>query len=67
MIQITVDSIEVYAMLNYIRDRTTMVDGEAIMVEPWNAVREEYIEEAKADPDIVLTLDETKAIIKALR
>lgn len=67
MIQIYVESLEVYAKLNYIRDKTTRVDGEALIEEPWEEVQEEYMAEAQADLDIVMTADEVNAILKSIK
>lgn len=61
MIQITVDSVEVYAKLNYLRDKAfDLID------QPWNEVKEDYTEEAEADKDIVLTVEEVDAIMKKM-
>lgn len=60
--QINVQNIEVYAMLNYLRDKAYNLCPE----ENWNNVREEYIKEAKQDPNIVLSVAETQAIINLL-
>lgn len=66
VIKIQVDSIETYAKLNYLRDRTTFVDGEPIEDGSWEECREIYIEEAQMDDDIVLTGDEVDAMISRL-
>lgn len=61
MIQITVDSIEVYAKLNYLRDKAF-----DLLDETWDEVKEEYMEEANADKDIVMTAEEVDAIMKKM-
>lgn len=58
MMQINVDSIEVYAKLNYLRDKAFN-----LIEEPWHEVKDEYMEEAENDKDIVMTADEVDAIM----
>ena len=53
MFPIYVESLEVYAKLNYFRDRSM-----GLIDEPWEKVSEEYVQEAAMDKDIVLTMDE---------
>ena len=63
---IYVDSVETYAKLNYLRDRTTLVDGEPLFTDPWGDCEYEYIMEANADPDMVLTGEDVDNIIAAV-
>lgn len=61
MIQIIVDSIEVYAKLNYLRDRAF-----DLLNDTWEEVKEEYMKEVDADKDIVMTVEEVDAIMKKI-
>ena len=61
MIQITVDSVEVYAKLNYLRDKAF-----DLIEESWDEVKEEYMEEAGIDKDIVMTVEEVDAIMRKM-
>lgn len=62
--KIKVESIEVYAKLNYLRDKAFgLLDDD----ETWQKVKEEYMEEAKADKDIILTLEEVNAIMNKMK
>lgn len=62
--EISVESLEVYAKLNFIRDKTTLVDGVPLLTENWDEVKDEYMDEAKHDKHIVLTLDEVNSMIQ---
>lgn len=67
MISIYVESLEVYAKINYLRDKCTKVDGEPLISEPWKEVKEEYMIEAEMDKEIVLTLDEIDSILENIK
>ena len=58
MIQIMVDSVEVYAKLNYLRDKAF-----DLIKESWNEMKEDYMKEAKANNGIIMTVDEVDAIM----
>jgi hypothetical protein len=57
-----VESVEVYAKLNYLRDKAFN-----LLDEPWDEIKKEYMNEAENYGDIVLTVEEIDAIIKRMK
>lgn len=53
MICICVDSVEVYAKLNYYCDR-----AKGLLAYPWEQCKESYIQEASLNQGMVLTMEE---------
>lgn len=58
--KIQVESIRVYAMINYLRDKVVIQDAELPV---WKEVEEEYLDEAKHVKGYILTEEEIESIV----